>query len=169
MARLRTNQVLGGLAAGVLFLALGWGTGRARTRTHAGAIAPPPAATATGTAASRAKRLPPRLRALDVVVDPEEVKSWARQDVARLGAKKWTDHLASVVARRRTVGPDAASGLASYLGGWLVVVDETTPYSRQQFADSLAAELCDARPSERALLDELKPSLPSELTSICRK
>ena len=156
--------------AGLVFLALGWGAGRARARVHVDGIAarpPQPTALSTATGVSRARRPLPKLRALDVVFDPEEVKNWAAADVARLGAKKWTDHLAETLARQRTVGKGAASGLGSYMGGWLAVVDETAPYSRQQFSESLRDELCETRSSERALLGELAPSLPPGMVPAC--
>jgi hypothetical protein len=154
--------------AGTMFLALGWIAGRAGARAHLPAASPaaedPPSARV---AAPQGRRPLLRLRAGDVVIDPEEVKGWAAQDVASLGAKKWSDQLAHAVKRVQVVGDGAASGLTAYLGGWQAVVDETAPYDHEQFARGLRDELCEARPEERALLGQLAPSLPAGLVPAC--
>jgi hypothetical protein len=107
-----------------------------------------------------------KLRALDMVVDLEQLKNASGPEVASLGAKKWTEMLVKM-ADRNMRGDGVKMSLDDYFAGWLVTTGETSPYSAAQFADSIKAELCRQPRQVRELLPQAGPALASAATGDC--
>jgi hypothetical protein len=148
--------------------ALGWvtapGAGDATARAA-------PAASTPGTQLARkATRRPPprilRLRALDTVLDVDQIEHLSAPELASFGAKKWTDMLGSE-AQAIARGPGPVLGLEEYFEGWQAVTAAASPYSTAQFTASLHTELCRRSPEERALLQTTAPALAEAATGPC--
>jgi hypothetical protein len=108
-----------------------------------------------------------------MVVEVDHIPDLASAERATLGAKKWTDVLASRIERApllaRFGDQRRDTRLADYLAGWLSVVEQTAPYSASQFSESLGRELCRGRSAERGLLQGVASSaLPTLVLPACR-
>jgi hypothetical protein len=143
------------IAAGAASFALGAGAGARGQGTRPQGAAP---ASATDRPPNAIRRRVPKLVALDVVVDTEQLRTFDAAAVASLSAKKWTE-MAGERARAPFGAEANRQALQSYLEGWLAVVKVSAPYSASQFAEGLREELCGKRPDELRFLKEASSAL----------
>jgi hypothetical protein len=93
---------------------LGWMTAPAR---GGAAVIAVPTSSSAAPPATQARRKVPRivkLRALDTVVDIDEVKSFSAQQLARLGAQKWTEMLGTATRMTALTGGAVPTSLDEY-------------------------------------------------------
>jgi hypothetical protein len=165
----RSSRLLVILLVGMLWTGtamLGWWTTPARARS-VGATAASPAG--PGKLARRGAKPLPRLRALralDTSYDIVQLETLGPAELARFGAKKWTEVLASQTEVIK-LGLPPTMAVDDYFAGWQAVTAETSPYSAAQFEQSLRAELCGRPQQERDLLRQSYPALAAAANQPC--